>query len=340
MCGRSPINAAEIYSMMRRREFIAGLGGAAVWPLAARAQPSTPKVIGYLSSSSSEDDASRLFAFRRGLNDAGFTEGQNVVIEYRFGGNNVARLPALAADLVDRRVAVIATVGGLTLARAAKAASATIPIVFEVGGDPVQAGLVASLNRPGSNATGVAMLFAELEPKRLELLRELVPQAMRFAAMINPSGANLASRMGELQAAAAAMGVRIGACCAADSTEIDAAFASLVPNGDAILVTADPLFADRSAQIATLAARYAIPAIYFMREQAVVGGLISYGPSYSDQVRQVGIYVGRILMGEKPADLPVMQPTKFELVVNLRTANALGLTVPPNLLALADEVIE
>jgi putative ABC transport system substrate-binding protein len=324
----------------RRRDFIAGLGGAAVLPLAARAQQRTPKVIGYLSSSSSEDDASRLFAFRRGLNDAGFTEGQNVVIEYRFGGNDVIRLPALAADLVNRRVAVVATVGGLAPARAAKAASGPFPIVFEVGDDPVQAGLVASLNRPGGNATGVAMLFAELERKRLELLRELLPRAMRFAAMINPSGANLASRMGELQAVAAAMGVRIDVCRAAGSTEIDAAFASLVPNCDAVLVTADPLFADRSVQIATLAARYAIPAIYFMREQAVVGGLISYGPRRSDQVRQVGIYVGRILKGEKPADLPVMQPTKFELVLNMKTAKALGIEVPWPLLARADEVIE
>jgi putative tryptophan/tyrosine transport system substrate-binding protein len=323
---------------MRRREFIAGLGGAAVLPLAARAPQRTPKEIGYLSSSSFEDDASRLFAFRRGLNDAGFTEGQNVVIDYRFGGNDVVRLPALAADLVNRRVAVIATVGGLAPARAAKAASGPFPIVFEVGDDPVQAGLVASLNRPGGNATGVTMLFAELERKRLELLRELLPRAMRFVAMINPSGANLASRMGELQAVAAAMGVRIDLCRAADRTEIDAAFA--VPNCDAVLVTADPLFADRSVQIASLAARYAMPAIYFMREQAVVGGLISYGPSRFDQVRQVGIYVGRILKGEKPADLPVMQPTKFELVLNKKTAKALGIEVPWPMLARADEVIE
>jgi putative ABC transport system substrate-binding protein len=296
-------------------------------------------VIGYLSSSASEDDASRLFAFRRGLSDAGFTEGQNVVIEYRYGGNDVARLPELAADLVNRRVAVIATVGGLAPARAAKAASGTIPIVFEVGGDPVQAGLVASLNRPGGNATGVAMLFAELEPKRLELLHELLPRAMRFGAMINPSGAILASRVGALQAAAAAMGVRIDVRHAG-STEIDAAFASLVPNCDAVLVTADPLFADRSVQIVTLAARYAMPASYFMREQAVAGGLISYGPSHSDQVRQVGIYVGRILNGEKAADLPVQRPTKFELVINLKTAKVLGLEIPWTLLARADKVIE
>jgi putative tryptophan/tyrosine transport system substrate-binding protein len=321
---------------MKRREFIAGIGGTVAWTFRARAQQPTPRVIGYLSSSSPEDDASRLLAFHRGLNDAGFTEGQNVVIEYRFGGNDVVRLPALADDLVNRRVAVIATVGGLAPARAAKAASGTIPIVFEVGGDPVQAGLVASLNRPGGNATGDAMLFAELEPKRLELLRELLPRAKRFAAMINPSGANLASRVAELQAAAAAMGARIDVCCAADSTEIDAAFASLQSNGDAVLVTADPLFADRSVQIATLAARYAMPAIYFMREQVVVGGLMSYGPSYSDQARQVGIYVGRILKGEKPACLPVMQPAKFELVINRKTAKALGLEIPLVLWVSAD----
>jgi putative tryptophan/tyrosine transport system substrate-binding protein len=321
---------------MKRRQFIAGIGGTVAWTFRARAQQPTPRVIGYLSSSSPEDDASRLLAFHRGLNDAGFTEGQNVVIEYRFGGNDVVQLPALADDLVNRRVAVIATVGGLAPARAAKAASGTIPIVFEVGGDPVQAGLVASLNRRGGNATGVAMLFAELEPKRLELLRELLPRAKRFAAMINPSGANLASRVAELQAAAAAMGVRIDVCCAADSTEIDAAFASLQSNGDAVLVTADPLFADRSVQIATLAARYAMPAIYFMREQVVVGGLMSYGPSYSDQARQVGIYVGRILKGEKPAYLPVMQPAKFELVINRKTAKALGLEIPLVLWVSAD----
>jgi putative tryptophan/tyrosine transport system substrate-binding protein len=325
---------------MRRREFIVGVGGTATWLVAAHAQQPTPKVIGYLSSRSSEADASTLLAFRRGLNAAGFTEGQNVVIEYRYSGNDVARLLELAADLVKRRVAVIVTVGGLLPARAAKAASGTIPIVFEVGGDPIQAGLVASLNRPGGNATGVAMLFAELEPKRLELLHELLPRAIRFAAMINPGGANLASRVGELHAAAAAMGVRIDMRCAADSTEIDAAFASLVPNGGAVLVTADPLFADRSVQIVTLAARYAMPAIYFMREQAAAGGLISYGPSYSDQVRQVGIYVGRILNGEKAADLPVQRATKFELVINLKTAKVIGLEIPWTLLARADEVIE
>jgi len=322
--------------VLRRREFLAGIGGTAAWTFRARAQQPTPKVIGYLSSRSSEADASTLSAFRRGLKDAGFTEGQNVFIEYRYGENDVARLPELAADLVNRRVAVIATVGGLAPAGAAKAASGTIPIVFEVGGDPVQAGLVASLNRPGGNATGVAMLFAELEPKRLALLRELLPRTMRFAAMINPNGAILASRVGELQAAAAAMGVRIDMLCAADSTEIDSAIAGLVPNGDAILVTADPLFADRSVQIVTLAARYGMPAMYFMREQAVVGGLMSYGPSYSDQVRQVGIYVGRILKGESPADLPVMQPTKFELVINRKTAKALGLEIPVVLRVFAD----
>jgi putative ABC transport system substrate-binding protein len=325
---------------MRRREFIVGVGGTATWLVAAHAQQPTSKVIGYLSSRSSEADASTLFAFRRGLNDAGFTEGQNVVIEYRYGGNDVARLPELAADLVNRRVAVIATVGGLAPARAAKAASGTIPIVFEVGGDPVQAGLVASLNHPGGNATGVAMLFAELEPKRLELLHELLPRAMRFAAIINPSGAILASRVGALQAAAAAMGVRIDVRHAPDSTEIDAAFASLVANCDAVLVTADPLFADLSVQIVTLAARYAMPASYFMREQAIAGGLISYGPSYSDQVRQFGIHVGRILNGAKAADLPVQLPAKFELVINLKTAKALGLEIPWTLLARADKVIE
>jgi putative ABC transport system substrate-binding protein len=326
---------------MRRREFIVGVGATATWSVAAHAQRPTPPVIGYLSSRSAEADVAMLAAFRRGLNDAGFTEGQNVAIEYRYGATDVARLAELAADLVTRRVAVIATLGGLAPARAAKAASGTIPIVFETGGDPVQAGLVASLNRPGGNATGVATLLAELEPKRLELLHELLPRAIRFAAMINPSGANLASRVAELQAAVAAIGVRIDVRYAANSTDIDAAFASLVPNGgDAVLVTTDPLFGNRSVRIVTLAAHYAMPAIYFERAQAVVGGLISYGPSYPEQVRKVGIYVGRILNGEKVADLPVQRPTRFELVINLKTAKALGLEIPRILLARADEVIE
>jgi putative tryptophan/tyrosine transport system substrate-binding protein len=327
---------------MRRRKFIAGLGGAAAIPLVARGQQATIPTVGLLvTNGPSEPNAKSVAAFRQGLSQAGFAEPQNVAIEYRYGENDVRRLPELAADLVNRRVAVIATLGGPPPVRAAQAATATIPIVFETGGDPVQAGLVASLNRPGGNATGVAILSPDLEPKRLGLLHELLPRAMRFAVMINPNSNALASRVGELQAAAATIGVPIDVLYAANSSEIDRAFVRLTQNrAEALLVATSPLFSDRAVQIATLAARYAVPAMYSARDQAAVGGLISYGPNYADQVRQVGIYVGRILNGEKAADLPVMRPTKFELVINLSTAKALGLTVPLPLLALADEVIE
>jgi putative tryptophan/tyrosine transport system substrate-binding protein len=258
-----------------------------------------------------EPTATFVAAFRQGLSQAGFVEPANVSIEYRYGGNDVRRLPELAADLVNRRVAVIATLGGPAPVRAAQAATVTIPIVFETGGDPVQAGLVASLNRPGGNATGAAILDPEIEPKRLKLLHELLPRATRFAVMINPSNAPAfwASRVSELQAAAATIGVHIDVLYAANSGEIDGAFGRLEQNrAEALLVATSPLFSDRSVQIATLAARCAVPAMYFGRHQAAVGGLISYGPSYPDQVRQVGIYVGRILKGEKAADLPVRTP--------------------------------
>jgi putative tryptophan/tyrosine transport system substrate-binding protein len=326
---------------MRRRQFIAGLGSAAAWPVAGWAQQAIVPTVGLLVTGLREPNATFVAAFRQGLSQAGFAEPANVFIEYRYGGNDVRRLPELAADLVNRRVAVIATLGGPQPVRAAQAATATIPIVFETGGDPVQAGLVASLNRPGGNATGIAILSPDLEPKRLGLLHELLPRAMRFAVMINPNSNALASRVGELQAAAATIGVPIDVLYAANSSEIDRAFVRLAQNrAEALLVATSPLFSDRAVQIATLAARYAVPAMYSGRDQAAVGGLISYGPNYADQVRQVGIYVGRILNGEKAADLPVMRPTKFELVINLKTANVLGLTVPPTLLARADEVIE
>jgi putative tryptophan/tyrosine transport system substrate-binding protein len=328
---------------MRRREFIAGLAGAVAWPLVAQAQQAIVPTVGLLLINLPEPNATSVAAFRQGLSQAGFVEPANVSIEYRYGGNDVRRLPELAADLINRRVAVIATLGGAAPARAAQAATATIPIVFEMGSDPVQAGLVASLNRPGGNATGVAILSVDIEPKRLGLLHELLPGAVRFAVMINPSNAPAvwASRVSELQAAAATIGVHIDVLYATNSGEIDVAFERLAQNrAEALLVATSPLFYDRSVQIATLAARYAVPAMYSDRHQAALGGLISYGPGYSDQVRQVGIYVGRILKGEKAADLPVMQPTKFDLVINLQTAKALGLEIPPQLLARADEVIE
>jgi putative tryptophan/tyrosine transport system substrate-binding protein len=329
---------------MKRREFIAGLGGAVAWPLLVRAQQAIVPTVGLLVTGLREPNATFVAAFRQGLSQAGFAEAQNVAIEYRYGGNDIRRLPELVADLVNRRVAVIATLGGPAPVRAAQAATTSIPIVFETGGDPVQAGLVASLNRPGGNATGVAILSPDIEPKRLGLLHELLPWAMRFAVIINPNLASIFpayTALSELQAAAATIGVHIDVLYAADSSEIDAAFGRLAQNrAEALLVATSPLFSDRSVQIATLAARYAVPAIYSGRDQAAVGGLISYGPSYSDQVRQVGIYVGRILKGEKAADLPVMQPTKFDLVINLQTAKVLGLEIPPQLLARADEVIE
>jgi putative tryptophan/tyrosine transport system substrate-binding protein len=329
---------------MRRREFIAGLGGSVAWPLAARAQQQTLPVAGLLvTGGPSEPVATAVAAFRRGLSEAGFVERATVSIEDRYAGNDVRRLPELAADLVNRRVAVIATLGGPAPARAALAATATTPIVFETGGGPVQAGLIASLNHPGGNATGVAILDPDLGPKRLGLLHELLPRATRFAVMINPSNAPAvwASRVSALQAAGAMIGADIDVLYAANSAEIDVAFKRLAQNrAEALLVATSPLFSDRSVQIATLAARHAVPAMYSGREQAAVGGLIGYGVSYADQARQVGIYVGRILKGEKAADLPVMQPTKFSLVINLQTAKVLGLEIPPQLLARADEVIE
>jgi putative ABC transport system substrate-binding protein len=328
---------------MKRRDFITLLGGAAAWPLAARAQETKTvlPVVGLLLGGAAEPNAPYVAAFRKGLAEAGFVEGRTVAIEYRYAGNEVGRLPDLAADLARRQVAVIATLNGAAAARAAKAASATIPIVFETGGDPVRAGLVASLNRPGGNVTGVSILSALIEPKRLGLMHELLPQAKRFAALINPNSPNFATTLSELQAGAAAIGVQIEGLAATSDGEIDSAFAGVAQKRiEALLVTTSPLFADRGAQIIALAAREALPAMYFDRQFAAEGGLVSYGTSYPDQVRQVGLYAGRILKGERPADLPVMQPTRFELVINLKTARTLGLTVPPTLLAIADEVIE
>jgi putative tryptophan/tyrosine transport system substrate-binding protein len=326
---------------MRRRKFIALLGGvAAAWPLAARAQQPAMPVIGFLSGTSPE--TARLRAFRQGLKDAGFIEGENVAVEYRWADDQNDRLPVLATELVQQRVAVIAAIGGIPSAVAAKAATTSIPIVFLVGVDPVRLGLVASLARPGGNLTGINLLNTELAAKRLELLRELVPGAIRIAVLVDPTNApGTDSTLRDLGAAARAMALQIQVLNASTSLELDAAFATLVSErSDALCVGSTAFLFDRRVQLAQLAARHAVPAIYQDRHHAEVGGLMSYGASLGDAYRHVGVYTGRILKGAKPADLPVVQSTKFELVINAPTARMLGLTVPDKLLATADEVIE
>ncbi len=325
---------------MKRRDFIKLLGGAAAWPLAVRAQQALP-VIGFLGTGSPEADAYRVAAFRQGLGEMGYFEGQNVAIEYRWAHNDNARLPELAAELISRRVVVIATPFSTPGALAAKAATATTPIVFSMGGDPVRLGLVASLNRPGGNVTGLSYMAVQLAAKRVELVHELVPQAARLGLLVNPANALTESLTQDTLAAAAAIGLAIEVFTAGTDQEIDTAFASIVKKGvQALLVGPDTLFSNRRVQLATLAARDAVPTIYPFRDDAEAGGLVSYGASATEEFRLVGIYTGRVLKGERPAELPVMQPTKFELVINLKTAKALGLTVPSSLLAIADEVIE
>jgi putative ABC transport system substrate-binding protein len=326
---------------MRRREFIAGLGGAAVWPVVARGQQSAIPVIGFLFAGS-EAAPPLLAAFRNGLAETGHVEGRNVAVEYRWANNELDRLPELAADLVRRRVAVIATPGSYQAALAAKAASATIPIVFSTGVDPVGAGLVSAFNRPGGNVTGLNYMQAELATKQLALLHELLPRATRFAVLVNPDNPVVTgSAIGELKEAASNIGVQIRFIRASNSGEIDAAFADISGERiEGLLVTPGPLFGNRRLQLTGLAAQNAIPTMFYDREFAEAGGLASYGSSLADQYRQTGIYTGRVLSGEKPADLPVQQPTKFELVINLKTAKELGLDVPHTLLARADEVIE
>ncbi len=326
---------------MRRRELMLVLGGATIATRALRAQQKAMPVLGFLSSAEPGWFAPNVAAFLQGLSESGYVEGQNVSIEYRWAEGRYDRLPVLAADLVGRKVNLIAASGGDRSALAAKNATSTIPIVSVIGGDPVAVGLVASLARPDGNLTGLSILTFELTPKRLELLSELVPQARVFALLVNPGNTATERMMRDVEEAARTKGVQLPILKASTESEIDAAFASLVQmQAGALVVAADPLFSSRREQLLALASRDAVPAIYAWRELAAAGGLISYGASIAGLVRQVGIYVGRILKGEKPADLPVEQPTKFELVVNLTTAKALGLTVPQSILARADEVIE
>jgi putative ABC transport system substrate-binding protein len=327
--------------MTTRRAFVSLLGGAAAArPLAARAQQSAMPVIGLIDAASAADRSDVMVAFREALAEAGYIEGQNVAIEYRWAEGRFDRLPELATDLVRRRVSVIITPATTAAALAAKAATATIPIVFGVGGDPVQLGLVASLNRPGGNATGLNFFTIELMAKRMQLLRELVPAAKRVAVLINPTDRSFEMTLRDVEAAA--IGQQVVAIEAATGREIDAAFESLEREkvADALFVSGGAFFTMRRAQLAILAARYALPATYSQRLFVEVGGLMSYGTSFADNWRKVGLYTGRVLKGAKPADLPVSQSTKFELVINLNTARALRLEVPPTLLARADEVIE
>ncbi len=326
---------------MRRREFITLLGGAAAWPLAARAQQATMPVIGLLSSRSAAIDAPLITVIRQGLNEAGFVEDRNVAIEYRWAEGQYDRLAALAADLVHRQVAVVVTIGGDPSARAAKAATATIPIVFVIGTDPIRSGLVSSLNRPRGNITGVSVLLEESEPKRLGLLRELRATAAMIAVLVNPTNPFAKIQVGDVQEAARSVGQEIDILHAGTIGDINAAFARMAETrADALLVATDPFFFTRAVQLVVLAARHAIPTLYFRREFAAAGGLVSYGANIDDGYRVLGVYAGRILKGEKPGDLPIQLPTKFELVINLSTAKALGLDMPSTLLARADEVIE
>src|SRR5215471_5831996 len=326
---------------MKRSNFINVLScAAAAWPLAARAQQAMP-VIGFLNSASPDTFSHLLGAFRQGLKDSGFSEGENVAIEYRWAENKFDQLPPLARELVRRQVAVIAATGGIHSALAAKAATSTIPIVFNIGDDPVKLGLVASVARPGGNVTGINNFIYELVAKRLALLRELVPSAARIALLVNPANAQTETTLRDVEAAARAAGLQIQIAKASTAREIDAAFAALARDRvDALFVPPDPFFISRRIQIVQLAARHVIPATYPVRDFAEAGGLMSYGTNTADAWRQTGVYIGSILKGAKPAELPVVQPTKFELVINAQTARMLDLTVPPSVFATADEVIE
>jgi putative ABC transport system substrate-binding protein len=326
---------------MKRREFITLVGGAAGWPLAARAQQAAMPVIGFLNPASPRSYAPLVSKFHQGLNGAGYVEGQNVAIEYRWADGHYDRLPTLASELVGRRVTVIAATGGDVSALAAKAATTTIPIVFDTGSDPVKIGLVDSLNRPGGNLTGVSIFTVELVPKRLELLCEVVPAAAVIGLLVNPMRTSAESETRGAEAAVSALGRRSVILSASSEHDLSVAFATLGQQQvDALHVNGDNLFISLRDQLAALTARYAVPTMYGDRQYAVAGGLMSYNSNLTDIYLQVGAYTGKILKGEKPAELPVQQPTKFDLVINLKTAKALGLTIPPSLLARADEVIE
>jgi putative tryptophan/tyrosine transport system substrate-binding protein len=325
---------------MQRRQFITLIGGTVIaWPLSARAQQPLIPVIGFINSMSSDWPFAR--PFRDGLQEMGYVEGQNVAIEYRWADSHYDRLPELAADLVRRRVAVIAATGGDPSALAAKAATTTIPIVFNIAEDPVRAGLVTSINRPGGNMTGVSMLTTAMDTKRMELLHEAIPSPAVVAVLLNPNFSEGGSESRLLDTTARALNRQIQILNVANDRDIDAAFDAIVQqHAGALFVVSDPFLFTRRERLVALAARYAIPAIYFVREFVVAGGLMSYGANFANLYRQLGVYAGRILKGEKPADLPIIQPTKFEFVINLKTAKSLGLTIPPSLSALADEVIE
>jgi putative ABC transport system substrate-binding protein len=327
---------------MQRREFITLFGGAAAaWPLGAHAQRAAIPVIGFLHAGSAELNVQRLAAYRKGLSEAGFVEGQNVAIEFRWADGHVDRLPDMAADLVRRQVAVIATPGSTDAALAAKAATTTIPIVFAAGGNVVALGLVASLSRPGGNVTGATSLNSDIAAKRLGLIRQVVPQEARYFALVNPTGVLTGPFLEDLQAGAASLGLHAEILNASTDAEIAAAFAKLPQNpGTVLLVSTDAFFFSRHRQIVMLAERRALPAMFDNREYAVAGGLMSYGADFYSVMQLAGVYTGRILKGEKPADLPVMQSAKYEFVINLTTAKALGLTIPSDVLSIADEVIE
>jgi putative ABC transport system substrate-binding protein len=326
---------------MKRRDFIALIGAAAAWPLAARAQQPSLPVIGFLNGQSPSAFAHLLTAFRRGLNETGFVEGQNVAIEFRWAHGRADRLPELAADLLRQNVKVIAVGGGVQGALAAKAATSTVPIVTTSGSDPVRLGLVASLNRPGGNVTAVSIFSTTLEAKRLELLKELVPGAPVFGVLLDPTFAGAQVQRAELEAAARTLNLPIHILAASIESEIEAAFAQLAQSGmRALSAVGNPFFNSKRDRLISLAARHAIPTMFELREFAQSGGLMAYGPSITDVYRQIGVYTGRILKGATPAELPVLQPSKFELVINLKTARSLGLEIPATLLARADEVIE